>query len=311
MALIRFGWACAVAFMSGVCFYATLRVGSRRRQWLWLLLLESLAVSTPLLVPARARFLRFLAAVIAAWVGTKLYDLHRAAGRGFRPHLGTFVGYLPNPFALALDTVLREPRPPWRPDVLRLLLGALGSAVALALLIRIFRVDWQRLPFALEHCAKLVGLFLVILFFANGMAAGYRLCGLPATNFSGNYFFARTPAEFWRQYNRPVAQFFYEDVFKPLGGMRRPMIATLMTFAVSGVIHEYIFDIPARRVVGWQMAFFIVQGLAVVATLRVRPRGWRAALAILLTLAFNVATGVLFFKSMNAVVPFYVNRVPG
>ena len=56
------------------------------------------------------------------------------------------------------------------------------------------------------------------------------------------------------------------------------------------------------------MAFFLVQGLAVIATLRVRPRGRAAVLGILLTFAFNVATGPLFLAAMNAVVPFFVSR---
>ena len=33
----------------------------------------------------------------------------------------------------------------------------------------------------------------------------------------------------------------HEDVFKPLGGLRSPVRATLGTFAVSAVLHEFIF----------------------------------------------------------------------
>lgn len=277
---------------------------------LWLLLMESLIAGSPLLIPRKATDLRLIAAVIAVTVGIKLYDLYRAAGQGVRPNGWLFVSCLPNPFALSVDKVRREPRPPWRRDLLQLSLGALGSAGAIELLVRVFRIDWQRHPFVLQHCSKVISFFLLLLFFANGAAAGFRLCGLPATNFSGNFFLARTPAEFWRQYNRPAAQFFHEDVFKPIGGLRRPVTAMLLTFAVSGIIHEYVFDIPANRILGWQMVFFMVQGLAALATIRVKPHGWRAALWVMLTFAFNLATGVLFFKCMNQAVPFYSGRVP-
>ena len=309
MALIRFEWATAATFLCGICFYPALWLGTVQRVF-WLFLMESLIAGSPLLIPRKATDLRLISAIIAVTVGIKLYDLHRLGGRGFRPSWWLFLGYLPNPFALALDKVRREPRPPWRRDLLQLSLGALGSAAAIELLIRVFRIDWQPHPFVLQHGAKVISFFLLLLFFANGAAAGLRLCGLPATNFSGNFFLARTPAEFWRQYNRPAAQLFYEDVFKPIGGLHRPVMATLLTFAASGIIHEYVFDIPARRILGWQMVFFMVQGLAALATIRIKPRGWRAAVCVMLTFAFNLSTGVLFFKCMNQAAPFYSGRMP-
>ncbi len=111
--------------------------------------------------------------------------------------------------------------------------------------------------------------------------------------------------QFWRRWNRPAQQFLEEYAFKPAGGPRHFIGATLVTFAVSGLAHEYVFDIAAGRILGWQMAFFALQGLAVVATRHVRPSarsrpGWLAA-----TFAFNLLSSILFFRSVNAVVPFY------
>jgi hypothetical protein len=56
------------------------------------------------------------------------------------------------------------------------------------------------------------------------------------------------------------------------------------------------------------MAFFLIQGLAVIATLQFRPRGRLAATMALLTFAFNLATVRIFLASMDAVVPFYAPR---
>ena len=44
---------------------------------------------------------------------------------------------------------------------------------------------------------------------------------------------APTPADFWRRWNRPAAQWFHEHVFLRAGGIRFPLRATLATFAVS------------------------------------------------------------------------------
>jgi len=57
------------------------------------------------------------------------------------------------------------------------------------------------------------------------------------------------------------------------------------------------------------MAFFLIQGLAVIATLRIRPRGWAVAPAIVLTFAFNLLTARLFLAAMNAVAPLFAGRV--
>jgi hypothetical protein len=99
-----------------------------------------------------------------------------------------------------------------------------------------------------------------------------------------------------------------EYVFKPSGGLHRPVAATLATFVFSGVVHEYVFDVANWRILGYQMALFAIHGAASVATLRLRPLGWARAPWILLTFAFNLATAYLFFACMNAFVPFYVPR---
>ena len=309
MALVHLGWAWAMAFLAGVCFYTALRLPERARQAALLVVLLPIALS-PLLVPAHAKFLRLLGAVFALVIGVKLFDLHLGARQGFRPALATFLAYLPNPFALVLRKVTIEPRPPWPKDLAQLLAGAAAAVPITLLPVHIFRFDWRPCPFVVEHCAKAVPFFLEVLVVGNAAAAAWRLAGLPATDFSDNFFLSRTPAEFWRRYNRPVTQFFYYDVFKPLGGARRPVVGTLAAFGVSALIHEYLFDIATGRILGSQLAFFMLQGVAVAATLKFRPRGLLAAISILLTFAFNLAATILFLASMNAVVPFYARRGP-
>jgi hypothetical protein len=87
------------------------------------------------------------------------------------------------------------------------------------------------------------------------------------------------------------------------------VVGALATFAVSGLIHEYIFDLAAGRVQGYQMAFFMIQGVASVATARLCPSGWRAVVCTIATFSFNLATGLLFFASVNETIPFYVRRL--
>jgi hypothetical protein len=142
-------------------------------------------------------------------------------------------------------------------------------------------------------------------------ASVWRLLGGRAFDLMNHPYAARTPADFWRRYNRPAHQFLYEDVFKPAGGLRFPIRATLAAFAVSALIHEYLFAVSMGRIQANQATFFLLQGCAVAATARLKPKGPVAVPAIAATLAFNLASSVIFFASLDAVVPFYSQELPG
>jgi hypothetical protein len=180
----------------------------------------------------------------------------------------------------------------------------------IALCAAVFSYDWSPWPFVVEHVAKAAAIGIPVVMGTNCAAIVFRLCGAPALDPMVSPWFARTPLDTWRRWNRPVQQFLHEHCFLRVGGLKRPRRALLWTFFVSGVIHEYVFGIVTGRVQGWQMLFFLLQGAAAAATLRVRPRGWLVAPAVALTLAFNLATLVLFGMSVNQVVPFYSVRTP-
>jgi len=308
MLLRDFGLALAIAFLPAICFYPV--IGWRRGARLPIcLVLEAAVACAPWAVPAHAALLRLLAGVLATMPAVKMWDACRAGRGGTPANVFQYLLYLPNPFNIVWRKIIAGRRPTARADLLRVALGILGSAGAIGVCYAVFTIQWQRFPFAFEHCTKVPAVFLAILVVPNTAAAAYRLLGIPSTDFSNNFFVARTPAEFWRRYNCPASQFLYEDVFKALGGSRLPLIGALVTFAVSGLVHEYIFDVAASRVQGYQIAFFLIQGIASIATARLRPRGWRAVLCILATLCFNIATGLLFFASMNETIPFYVRRL--
>ncbi|HEY8749273.1 MAG TPA: MBOAT family O-acyltransferase [Tepidisphaeraceae bacterium] len=307
MAYRQFGITVALMIALGFAFYPALWLPRRWRAMAFWVFFAAVLLLPQIILP-KAKLLRLLAAVMAIMMGFRLYDRYRSAEDGFRPAWGAYALSIANPFAIVLRRALKARRPAAKSDVLAAGLGLSAGAAAIWLMIGIFRIDWASHSFVAEHCIKAVSLFLVVQFLLNGLAAASRLVGIPATDFAGPFFLARTPAEFWRFYNRPVGQFLNEYVFTPLGGPRHAVFATLVTFAFSGVMHEYLFDVPAHRILGTQMAFFLIQGLAVTATLRIRPRGWAVAPAILLTFAFNLLTARLFLAALNAVVPFYVIR---
>jgi len=273
-----------------------------------LAILAAVVVLAPLLIDRRLALARLLTAILAAAEAIKLLDLHLGVDRGHRPGLAGFLGFLLNPTSVVQRKLGEGRRPPRASDLRRLLLALAGAAAGGSLVGLLFRVDWPRYPFAAEHSAKVIAFFLALIPFLGAVTSSWRLVGGRGRDFMDNPFAARTPADFWRRYNRPAQEFFREDVFKPLGGPRWPLRVALATFLVSALLHEYAFDMGAGRIQGYQSAFFLIQGVGVVATMRIRPKGpgrfpWIAA-----TLVFNLATGVLFFASLNEVVPFYATR---
>ena len=307
--LISFALAAGAASVCALAFFPALRATSRVRR-LGLIVAAAFILATPWMIPPGARLLRCLAAILAVVLSIKLYDLHLGAARGVRPSLLEFLAFLPNIYSLVHRKLHAEVRPPHVLELRRAALAAFAGGTAAVVFLATFKTDWARYNFATEHAVKVVTFFLALVPLANFGASVWRLAGGRGRDFMDNPFAARTPADFWRRYNRPVHQFLEHDVFTPAGGRRSPFRAAVAAFVVSALIHEYVFFAPVGRVQGYQTAFFLVQGLAVAITLRLHPRGVAAAASIAATFAFNVLTGVLFFASVDEVLPLYVNDVP-
>ena len=307
MKLAWLALALAVSYSAGAAAYPVLRL-RRRSRIAAMLMLAVFILPSPFLVPRRFPVLRLLASIQVVMLLIKLYDLHRSATAGCRPRLRDFLAYLPNPLLLVLRQADAEPRPPAGKDAVRFLVAGLISLGGIALVVLVFRIPWRQFPFLVEHCVKVLAAFAAILSLAAAASAGFRLAGLPAHEAMHHPFLARTPADFWRRYNRPVNRFLREYVFRPLGGPRHPVRATFTAFAISGLIHEYVFDMISLRTAGYQLAFFLIQGVSVAATARIKPRGFNVIPWIAATLAFNLLTGMLFFACMNRIGPFYVRR---
>ncbi|MEM8873559.1 MAG: MBOAT family O-acyltransferase [Planctomycetota bacterium] len=275
----------------------------RRGRMIAWLLCSGVILVAPCWIPLNMSALRFLSCVVAVTLLWKTYDAYRnpalAAGSGVK----NWILYLPNWFWFVLKRVPRNR--PARSDWRRVAVEAPLMIAWVALCVLLLRFDWSDVPFAIEHTAKVVGFATAMMLIGRWFAALYRRTAGPAMDPIDHLFTARTPAEFWRRWNRPFRDFFDEHIFRPIGGARRPVFATLIVFAVSGLMHEYVFGVATGRVQGWQILFFMVQGCAAAATIRIRPTGWAAGLWWARTMAFNLATTVLFCQSVDEVISFY------
>jgi hypothetical protein len=256
----------------------------------------------PRLVPSAFPFLQFVCACEAALLVAKLHDLQQPQTR--LPNLRELVIWFLNPTSLVLRRLHAEPSPSATVNARRVVRKLVQAAVGLALVVLVFRANLERWSVPLAYVAKLLGGYVFLIGALGVLAGGWRFFGKARIALDNDVFGACTPAEFWRRYNRTVGQYFQENVFKRAGGVRAPIRATLTVFILSSVLHEYVFGIVTGKVQGYQTAFFMLQGLAVCATLKLRPRrgvGRYAALSC--TWAFNLATSLLFFASFQPIVP--------
>jgi MBOAT, membrane-bound O-acyltransferase family len=266
--------------------------------------------SCPWLIPSELSLLRFLASLSAALVALKLFDVSIELRQG--RHLGwrDFVMFLGHPFTLVRRKLAQEPRPAQRENLLNLARSAAGCALCMVLLSGLFELDWSQVHFWVEHSTKVLVFMLAIVFGLNAGAALWRLAGGTARDYMDRPLIARTPAQFWRRYNRNVQQFFWHDVFSGHASRRAPIRTMLFVFALSALLHEFIFFAAIGRVQGYQTAFFAVQGLAAALTARIKVRGWLVLPWVVGTLVFNLASSVLFFASIHGVMPFYSRGLP-
>ena len=259
-------------------------------------------LGAPLMISPDHKFTRLILAIVSLVVFSKLADLHHPRSRF--PGLREFVSFMGHP----TDLVFRR-RSTHRPDrnsELKRLAGLLLLfSVSSVLSWFVFQANLGQHSFALEHTLKVLALAPAMVAAANAMASLWRIFVEPSRDPFGNIFTAPTPAEFWRRYNRVMGQFLYENIFRSAGGRRAPIRGTLATFAYSSVVHEYIFGIALESVQGYQTAFFMIQGVAVCATLRIKPKnGWKW-LGIALTASFNLVSGTLFLKSLHQAWPLW------
>jgi hypothetical protein len=300
---LGFVLGCTLAFAAAAAFYPALRLPRRARTAAWLSL-SIIVAAAPCIPPLVTPYLRFLVSLVSVMNLLKMFDLFRHPDPGLT--FAAYLAYLPNWFWDVRRRV--PPAPPRDQDRRRLAISLPLVAVSIALIVLVWRIDWTKLPVALEHCVKLTVVLMAAIQVARATSSALRLLGQPALNTTNNPFIATTPADFWRRWNRAMGAWFHEYAFRPAGGHRHPVRATLAAFAASALLHEYIFWIATLRPQAWQTAYFMLQGFAVAATLRLRPTGWGDPLRVAGTLAFFFLSTALFLQSADRVVPFYAAR---
>jgi predicted DCC family thiol-disulfide oxidoreductase YuxK len=122
----------------------------------------------------------------------------------------------------------------------------------------------------------LVGLAFVLHFGVfHLLALAWRAAGVDAQPIMRAPLLATSLAEFWsRRWNLAFHQLAEREVFKPLRRKLSPSLALLITFAVSGIIHDLVISFPARGGYGLPTCYFVLQGCGVLLERSNTGRRW-------------------------------------
>ena len=304
--VVAIGYAAAIAFFLA----RSLRSGARTGIFV---LLSVIVLSSAILLETGNLAIRWVVVgLLIAIFLPHMWDLHLDPARGsrlsFRAYF-IFVGDYAWSVARVADGYGVDL--PFKRRLLDAGKYVAGLGVVTVVTVRVFKVHWAAYPFLLEHAVKSTCLAALGIWAFQANTALWRLAGAPAAFFTTkNVLWAYSPADFWRRWNRPMHRWLLENIYKPLGGRRNPHLAVLAAFAVSGLLHEYLFAVTFRCVTGYVTAFFLLHGLAAVLTRRFKPTGWLVLPAAVFTFAFNTTSTLLLLIPVNDRIPLYINEVP-
>jgi len=270
-----------------------------------------LALCAPLTCPEHG----FSSTVVTAWaviVSVRLLDLRAFVGRRNPSVLETTLWLLIPVVRCRPDDAARRTRNrarAWRP-----LLWAAGERATWELLDRVVLPRSE--PLGAWPVVALI-LFFVLNFtaLAQLISALSLAVGCDVEPAFDAPLLSRSPREFWsRRWNKFIARFLLKHVALELPRRFPAPLVVVTVFAVSGALHEYfVFGAvgagagiigTSGGILGSMMAFFLLQGLAVLVETRVQSRMPRA-LGNAATFVWMMATAPLFFFPLGSVLPAF------
>lgn len=305
-------WAVAVFFSFLLYDYYFLR---GRRGWVrfWgVMLLAAMALPWPYFVPGEWPVVRFIFGMLVFLKIMKSADL--AYGRVSDPNMVvSFPRYIvwnligPDCCWPKTQGEAKETRRAGQKRILRSLLKAclLLSLIALADIFPQFQEN---------YILQTLWFLFAIYLFASGvidMATGLMMqTGIAIQEAFNAPFLARSPRDFWgRRWNLYFRNAAHRNLFEPVGGKTRPVLAATLVFFVSALLHEYlVFICVGGLMLGYMSIFFALSGMATLAeSFFLKKRGKKAIfpvpLAILLHTVWMIILGPFLIEPLLLVLP--------
>ena len=223
----------------------------------------------PVLVPAFGAQLpawAFMwALAFALFAGCKWLTYAMAIDRGVRTGLGRSLGYLFAWIGMDANEFLRADKRPAKPGFAEWFSAVANTLLGAALLWIVARRMLPLNPLA-AGWTGMIGIVLILHFgLFQILSLSWRTNGVAATPLMRTPIAATSLAEFWgRRWNTAFHELVHRFTFRPLCRRTGASYATLIVFAISGLVHELLISVPARGGFGLPTAYFLIQGLGIV-----------------------------------------------
>jgi predicted DCC family thiol-disulfide oxidoreductase YuxK len=237
---------------------------SGRTRWIALAILPLAALCTKVFVPAWV-FMWLMA--VAIFFGCKWLTLGRATQRARRVCPFRATAYLFLWPGMDADRFLSPELAP-RPSRLELVKNSALSAVRILIgALLLFAVARYGTVPILAGWIGMVGMILILHFgFFDLASVGWRALRVDAPPIMNRPLRSTSVSEFWgRRWNAAFNDLAVRLAFRPVARHTGAVTATLIAFAVSGLIHELVISLPAGGGFGLPTVYFLLQGLAVLA----------------------------------------------
>ena len=244
---------------NGTC---KIRRGLRWFDWLPLLVLP-IAVVT--LQNAMASWVFMWALAGGIFIGCKWLTWRKALLSGVRPDIGRSLAYLFAWPGMDASGFLRA-KSANVPTKTQWLFAALKTLVGIGLILLAAHVAFGWPPLVTGW----LGMLGVILFLHFGLFDLLALCwqraGIAAAPVMQSPILATSLSEFWsKRWNTAFNNLAHALIFRPLASRFGVTCATLGVFLISGILHDLVISLPARAGFGLPTAYFLFQGIAVLA----------------------------------------------
>jgi len=186
----------------------------------------------------------------------------RASGASFAP--GRAFGYLVAWPGMDAGAFLSSATRRTAPSRSQWIVAALKTLAGATLIWVIARRALPDRPL-LAGWIGMAGMILVLLFGTfDLLSLGWQRVGVNATPVMRSPLRSTSLAEFWgRRWNTAFHELATLFSYKPLRSIAGTAGATLLTFLVSGLIHELVISVPAHGGYGMPTGYFVLQGLGV------------------------------------------------
>lgn len=207
----------------------------------------------------------------AEFAAVKLLSLRGAnPARAWPWRLAAYLGLWPG---MNAESFLDASRVPPRPTRTEWTLALAKSALGATLTVWAVRRADTMAPL-LVGWVGMVGLVVLLHFgLFHLLSCAWRRAGITAPPLMRAPLAAVTVAEFWSQrWNVAFAETARRLVFRPLARRHGTVVAGLVVFLVSGLIHESVISVPARGGWGGPTLYFLLQAAGIAVQ---RHSSWR------------------------------------